>query len=326
MGYVELQTLTAFSFQEGASLPEEIAHRAAEIGHAAVAIADRNTLSGVVRAHIAAKKLGLRFIVGARLDLANGESFLAYPENRFAYGQLCRLITIGRRRAGKGRCEIYPADLLEHAERLILIALPPTNLSSNFIQNLQDWRTALGNQVFLATSRLLGPLDTDKIKNLSDLAETARTPLVVTNDVIMHVPERLRLADILACVQNNCTINTLGRRALVNAERHLKPECEMLALFPDHEAAVSRSAEIADRCRFSLDELRYEYPDEPVPPGISTQAYLEQETWSGAHRRYPNGIPERVRAGLEYELKLTAELGIRKLQRATLGALLALLL
>ncbi|MEL0091403.1 MAG: error-prone DNA polymerase, partial [Rhodospirillales bacterium] len=144
---------------------------------------------------------------------------------------------------------------------------------------------------------------------LSDLAETACTPLVVTNDVIMHVPERLRLADILACVKNNCTINTLGRRALVNAERHLKPECEMLALFPDHEAAVSRSAEIADRCRFSLDELRYEYPDEPVPPGISTQAYLEQETWSGAHRRYPNGIPERVRAGLEYELKLTAELG-----------------
>ena len=162
MGYVELQALTAFSFQEGASLPKEIANRAAELNHTAIAIADRNSLAGIVQAHIAAKKLGLQFIVGARLDLADGQSFLAYPENRSAYGRLCRLITLGRRRAEKGNCEIYPADLLEYAEDTLLIAIPKSNISHNFIQDLQDWRTALGNKVFLAASRQLGSEDTNQ--------------------------------------------------------------------------------------------------------------------------------------------------------------------
>ncbi|MEL0079768.1 MAG: error-prone DNA polymerase [Rhodospirillales bacterium] len=309
MGYVELQALTAFSFQEGASLPEEIANRAAQLNHTAIAIADRNSLSGIVKAHVAAKKLGLRFIVGTRLDLADGQSFLAYPKNRSAYGRLCRLITLGRRRADKGNCEIYPADLLEYAKDILLIALPDSNISPNFIQDLQDWRAALGNQVFLAASRQLGAEDTSRIRKLSDLAEVSHTPLVATNNVIMHTAERRKLADILACVRNNCTVDTLGRRALVNAERHLKSETEMLDLFRGYEAAVTRSVEIAELCDFNLDELRYEYPEEPVPSGVSTQNYLEQETWAGAHRRYPNGIPEKIRIDLERELELTSKLG-----------------
>ncbi len=309
MQYVELQALTAFSFQEGASLPEEIAQRAADINHNAIAIADRNSLSGVVRAHIAAKKAGLRFITGARLDLTDGQSFLAYPQDRSAYGNLCRLITLGRRRSNKGKCEIHPADVLKHATGIILIAIPPSDLFSNFQQNLKNWRDALGDQVFLAASRLLGADDSDRIKNLSNLAETAFTPLVATNNVIMHVPERHQLADILACIQNNCTIDALGRRSLVNAEQHLKTASEMLNLFRGYETAVTRSVEIADRCCFNLDELRYEYPNEPVPSGMSAQAYLEQETWAGAHRRYPEGIPNKVRTMLEHELKLTARLG-----------------
>jgi error-prone DNA polymerase len=309
MGYVELQALTAFSFQEGASLPEEIANRAAELNHTAIATADRNSLSGIVRAHVTAKKLGLRFIVGTRLDLADGQSFVAYPKNRSAYGRLCRLITLGRRRAEKGNCEIYPVDLLEYAKDILLIALPDSNISPNFIQDLQDWRAALGDQVFLAASRQLGAKDTSRIQKLSDLAEVSHTPLVATNNVIMHTAERRKLADILACVRNNCTVDMLGRRALVNAERHLKSETEMLDLFRGYEAAVTRSVEIAELCDFNLDELRYEYPEEPVPSGVSTQNYLEQETWSGAHRRYPNGIPEKIRIDLERELELTSKLG-----------------
>ena len=142
MSYVELQSLTAFSFREGASLPEELARRAAELGHAAVAVADRNSLAGVVRAHVAAKQAGLRCVVGARLDLADGQSLLAYPQDRAAYGRLARLITTGRRRAPKGECELYPADILYHGEGLVLIALPPPAPGADFARDLKDWRAA----------------------------------------------------------------------------------------------------------------------------------------------------------------------------------------
>jgi error-prone DNA polymerase len=306
--YIELQALTAFSFREGASLPEEIARRAAELGHAAVAVADRNSLAGVVRAHMGAKRADLRGIIGARLDLADGQSLLAYPEDRAAYGRLARLITTGRRRAPKGECELYPADVLDYGDGLILLVLAPRVLDADFARNLADWRAALGDRVYLAASRALGGDDKARLSDLAELAIKTGAPLVATGDVLMHTPERRVLADILSCIRLTCTVDELGRNHQINGERHLKSAAQMLRLFEGHEHAVHRTLEVADRCRFSLDELRYEYPDEPVPPGMSPQEYLRQETWRGAKQRFPGGVPEKVRAGIEHELKLTDQL------------------
>ena len=307
-GYVELQALSAFSFREGASMPEELARRAAELGHQAIGVADRNSLAGVVRAHVAAKQAGIRSLVGARLDLADGQSLLAYPEDRAAYGRLARLITVGRRRAPKGACELYPADLLDHGAGLVLLPLPPPDLDEAFAADVADWRLALGDRVYLAASRTLGAEDKSRLEALADLSRLTGAPLVATGDAIMHAPGRHMLADVLACVRLGSTIDRLGRQGLVNAERHLKSPEAMAALFAGHEHAVARSLEIAERCRFSLDELRYEYPDEPVPPGMSPQAYLEQEAWAGARRRFPGGVPEKVQAAIRHELALIEQL------------------
>ena len=307
-GYVELQTLTAFSFQEGASMPEELARRAAALGHPAIGIADRNSVAGVVRAHVAAGRAGIRCLVGARLDLANGQSLLAYPEDRAAYGRLARLITTGRRRAPKGACELHPADILDHGAGLVLLVLPPAAPDAAFASALSDWRTALGDCVYLAAARGLGAEDARRLDALAAIATRAGAPLVATGDAIMHAAERRRLADVLACIRHGCTIDALGRRALVNGERRLKSAAEMRALFQAHPGAVARSLEIAERCRFSLDELRYEYPDEPAPPGMTPQAYLEQEAWAGARRRFPGGAPEHVKAQIRHELELTEKL------------------
>jgi len=306
--YIELQALTAFSFREGASLPEEIARRAAELGHAAVAVADRNSLAGVVRAHMGAKRADLRGIIGARLDLADGQSLLAYPKDRAAYGRLSRLITTGRRRAPKGECELYPADVLDYGDGLILLVLAPRALEADFARNLADWRTALGDGVYLAASRALGGDDKARLSALAELAVETGAPMVATGDVLMHAPERRVLADTLSCIRLTCTVDELGRNHQINGERHLKSAAQMLRLFEGHEHAVHRTLEVADRCRFSLEELRYEYPDEPVPPGMSPQEYLRQETWRGAKQRFPGGVPEKVRAGIEHELKLTDQL------------------
>ncbi len=307
-GYVELQALTAFSFREGASMPEELARRAAELGHPAIAVADRNSLAGVVRAHMAAKQAGIRSIVGARLDLADGQSLLAFPEDRAAYGRLSRLITTGRRRAPKGFCELYPADILDDGAGLVLVVLPPSSLTPAFAHDLADWRTALGDRCYLAASRSLGADDASRIDALAALAVAADAPLVATGDVLMHAPERRFLADVLACIRLGCVIDELGRHAQPNAERYLKPAARMARLFDGHADAVDRSLEIMARCRFSLDELRYEYPDEPVPPGVTPQACLTAETWAGARRRYPEGVPEKVMKSIRHELALVEQL------------------
>ena len=307
-GYAELQALSAFSFREGASLPEEFARRAAELGLAAIGVADRNSLAGVVRAHMAAKQVGLRSLTGARLDLADGQSLLAYPEDRAAYGRLSRLITVGRRRAPKGACELYPADVLDHGEGLILLALPPPVLTPGFARDLADWRTALGDRVYLAAARLLGADDAARLNRLASLADATDAPMVAVNDVIMHSAERRPLADVLSCIRLGRTIDQLGRASLINAERRLKSPAEMTALFRGHSHAVGRSVEIAERCRFSLEDLRYEYPDEPVPAGMTAQAYLTQEAWAGARRRFPDGVPEKVTAAIRHELALIGQL------------------
>ncbi len=306
--YIELQATSNFTFLEGASHPEELVSWASELGHPAIGIADRNSLAGVVAAHLAAKESGIRLVVGARLGLRDGASLLTYPTDRAAYGRLSRLISLGRRRAPKGACELYRHDVLKDGQDMVFVAVPPDEPDDAFRAELQEWAAAFPGAVYLAGSHRYQGDDSRRLERLAHLAEACGTPLVATNDVLMHVPTRRALADVLTCIREKCTIDDAGYRLLKNAERHLKPAADMARLFRGHPDALCRTLEIAARCTFSLDELRYEYPDEITSEGRTPQQELEHLTWKGAAERYPAGVPEKVAAQLRHELVLIARL------------------
>ncbi|HUC60789.1 MAG TPA: PHP domain-containing protein, partial [Alphaproteobacteria bacterium] len=308
-GYAELQVTSNFSFLRGASHPEELVETAASLGQRAIAIADRNSLAGVVRAHVAAKEAKIRLVVGARLDATDGPSLLCFPTDRATYGRLARLITLGRRRAPKGDCEIGMADILAHAEGQILVALPPDLLDDSFAAALRELRHNIKSGLYLAANHLYRGDDNARVAALAALAESCATPLVATNDVHYHAPQRRPLQDALTCIREGCTIDEAGHRLHANAERHLKPPEEMARLFNRWPDSLARTLEIAEACRFSLDELRYEYPVDPCPAGATPQSYLASETWAGAALRYPDGVPAKVKAQLEHELALIGQLG-----------------
>ena len=255
---------------------------AAALGHQAIAITDRNSLAGIVRAHHAAKEVGIRLVVGCRLDLRDGTSLLAFPEDRAAYGRLTRLLTLGKRRAPKGECHLDYADVVAHGEGQIVVALPPetADMADFAARVAADFR----GRAYLAAHHLYRGDDARRLARLAALGEATGLPLVATNDVLYHVPERRPLQDVLTCIREGCTISEAGYRLAANAERHLKPPQEMARLFRGHEDAVERSLEIVERCRFSLDELRYEYPEEPVPEGQTPQQRLAELAWQGPER------------------------------------------
>ncbi|MGY0709343.1 error-prone DNA polymerase [Azospirillum argentinense] len=306
--YAELQVSTSFTFLEGASHPDELALTAAGLGYAAVAVTDRNSLAGVVQAHTAARKHGLRLIVGCRLDLTDADSLLAYPTDRAAYARLSRLLTLGKRRAPKGACFIARADVLDHAEGMLFLLVPPDQRDPAFVHALRGWRNDLGNRLHLAASHRYRGDDQRRLSWLGGLAEAERVPLVATNDVLYHTPDRRPLADVMTCIRSGTTIDEAGWRLSANAERHLKAGVEMARLFQRHPDAVARTVEIAAACLFSLEELRYEYPDEVAEVGRSPQETLTDLTWAGAVQRYPGGVPETVAQTLHRELTLIGRL------------------
>jgi len=304
--YAELQVTTNFSFLRGASHPQEMVLAAKALGLAAIAVTDRNTLAGIVRAHAAAKEAGIRLIVGARLDLDDAPSLLCYPTDRAAYGRLCRLLTLGRRRAEKGLCRLTLADVAAHQEgQIFLICTDKENLSVSYINKIKSF---IKVKLYLGAALPYGADDRAHLARLAALARRGGLPLVATNDVHAHDRARRRLQDVLTCIRAGCPLAEAGYRLHANAERHLKPGAEMARLFADHPEAVARTAEIAERCRFSLDDLRYEYPHEPVPAGRTAQQELERLTWAGAEERYGPNLPERIRAMLAHELALIDQL------------------
>jgi error-prone DNA polymerase len=331
--YAELQATSNFSFLRGASHPEELVEQAKALGHAAIAITDRNSLAGIVRAHVAAREHGIRFIVGCRLELEGGQSLLCYPTDRAAYGRLTRLLSRGKRRAAKGECRLFHEDLVEFGERQLLVALPPDSfvvpakagtqnkrptvaLDSRFRGNddddfaafLRRLKSDFGDRVYLGAQHLYRGDDAARLHRLDALAKEAGIPLVATNDVLYHAPERRRLQDVVTAVREGCTLAEAGFRLAANAERHLKPPEEMARLFRGHEDALQRTIEIAERCRFSLDELKYDYPDETGGDGSTPQARLESLAWNGAAWRYPDGVPAKVTERIEAELRLIERL------------------
>ena len=241
-------------------------------------------------------------------DAASGYSLLCFPTDRAAYGRLSQLISLGQRRALKGACQLWREDVLAHAEGQILVVLPPERIDPEFAAFLKGLRGAVTSPCYLAAQHLYRGDDSTRIEALAELADACGTPLVATGDVLYHTSARRPLQDVLTCIREHCTIDQAGYRLVANAERHLKPGAEMARLFARHPEALARTREIADACRFSLDELRYEYPIDPVPAGLSVQEHLEELTWAGARERYPGGIPAKVQSLLEHEFALIAEL------------------
>ncbi len=309
--FAELCVTTNYSFLRGASHPEELVARAAQLGLTGIGIADRNTLAGVVRAHVYAREnqpalQGLRVVAGARLAFLDGApDVLAYPRDRAAYGRLCRLLTQGNLRAPKGECHLYFEDLLKHGEGLQVIALPGGKLEAT---RLAELREALGKRMWIGASLNYGEDMRSALARRVALARKLGAPLLATNDALMHDPERRELADVLACIREGVTLEAAGRLTQANAERHLKDAHEMTRLFAEAPDAVEASARFLDGLAFSLDELAHSYPLELREGFITPQAALEAFAQAGARARYPGGAPDAVRGALDHELALIARL------------------
>ncbi|MHB1177600.1 MAG: error-prone DNA polymerase [Daejeonella sp.] len=308
MSYTELQATSNFSFLRGASHPEELVEQAAAYGYPAIAITDRNSFAGIVRAHVAAKAKGIRLIPACRLDLLDGSALLAYPTDRDAYSKLSGLLTLGNLRAEKGKCHLYRSDVYAHSKGMKFIAIPPASLTAmfefeeSFQQDLEEYREALGLDLYLAAARSYQGDDHKKLYRLSQLSSRLNIPLAATNDVHYHDPQRRELQDILTCVREKCTIHTAGFRLHQNAERHLKPIDEMLRLFRQYPEAIQNTQEIAEACQFSLSGLKYVYPEELTSEDHTPQEELEFLTWEGAREQFENAIPEKVKKQIKEEL------------------------
>ncbi len=308
--HAELVCASAFSFLQGTSHAEELVGQARDLGLAALGIADRNTVAGVVRAHEAARREGLRLLVGARLAFVDGTpDVVVYPADRAAWGRLTRLLTLGKRRARKGECVLTRADLAAHAEGLVAIIVADKPEAAV----LGELREMLGGRAWLAARREHGADDLRRLHRLSALAQAARLPLVATHDVLYHHPGRKPLADVMTCIRLGTTIDKAGLALAPHAERHLKPPAEMARLFRAFPEAVAASLEIVERVGFSLDQLAYEYPDEPVPPGRTPDEHLARLAWAGATLRYPAGVPDKVRETIAHELAMIAPARLRAL-------------
>ncbi|MCZ8260285.1 MAG: error-prone DNA polymerase, partial [Beijerinckiaceae bacterium] len=346
--YAELATATNFSFLRGASPAADLLLQALRLGHSGMGVADRNTVAGVVRAHAALRDLreagalsplklrdgsspgdyvflprmnpgdspedlvaraaAFRLVVGARLVFADGApELLAYPQNRAGWGRLCRLLTLGKRRAGKGECHILLADLLADPRDLLLVLMPPARLD-HASGALDALAAAAPGAVWLGASQHRRGDDRRRLARLKGMAAKAGVPLLATNDVLYACPEDRDLQDVMSCIREGMTIERAGRRLEVNAERHLKPPQEMARLFADCPEALAETQHFLARIEFSLDQLTYEYPDEPVPPGKDAQGWLEELTWRHAAIRYPEGVPAKVEDQLRAELVLIAKL------------------
>jgi error-prone DNA polymerase len=310
VGYAELRCKTNFSFLCGASHPDELVVRAAELGLAALAVTDQNSLAGIVRAHVAARKAGLKLLIGAEITPADAPPVLLYAPDLWAYGRLARLITCGRRRAPKGECHLTFADVAEHAQGILAAVVPPAGAdpARDDPQPLARYRDIFADRGYLAAALHHGTNDDAELARLTRLARAARLPLVATNDVHYHDPGRRPLQEVLTAIRHGVTVAELGARRFPNGERHLKAPAAMRALFAGYPRALAHGLELAERCRFSLEELRYEYPEELCPKGLSPMRYLEELTWAGARRRYPGNVPAKVEALLRHELSLIAEL------------------
>ncbi len=302
--YAELHCLSNFTFLRGASHPQELIAQAADLGYTALALTDECSLSGVVRAHVAAKERGLALIIGAEFRLECGLRLVALATDRHGYGRLCRLVTLGRRAAPKGGYHLTRHDVGATLEHCLLLWLPGETPRAEEAHWLAAGFPA---QAWIAVELLRDGADHERLAVLRRIGRQSGLPLVASGDVHMHVRSRRRMQDVLTAIRLNVPIAEAGWSLYPNGERHLRELGRLVKLYP--RALLEETVRIARRCVFSLDELRYEYPRELVPPGETPASHLRRLTEEGARRRWPRGVPPGERAALEHELALIGELG-----------------
>jgi len=308
MTYAEFATATNFSFLRGASHPEELVATAAMLGHAGIGVADRNSVAGVVRAHVFAREnretIGaFRVVAGARLVFEEATpDILAYPQDRAAWGRLCRMLTQANLRAEKGKALLRLSDLLEFSEGQLLIALENGAIP-------EDLRAAARGRLWLGISAAYGPRMRRKFAERLALARSTGLPLIAVNDVIMHALDRRELADVVTCIREGVTLDEAGRLVSANAERHLKSPAEMARLFAEAPHAIAETEAFLARIDFSLDQLVYQYPAELREGFASEQEALEAFVAEGARRRWPDGVPRKIQSLIAHELEVVAQLG-----------------
>ncbi len=310
--FAEIGVTTNYSFLRGASHPHEMVQAASLYGLEAIGIADCNTLAGVVRAYHELENEELsykpRLLVGARLVFSDGTpDILAYPSDLASYGRLCRLLTQGNLRAEKGECILRLPDLFEFREGLLLALMPPDVIGEETKNALQLLSERSQGNLWLGASKLYRGNDKRRLGKLQAISAQYRVPLIATNDVLYHAHERRELQDVLQCIREKCTIEQAGRKLEKNAERHLKSGEEMQKLFRDGPEAIEETLGFAGKIHFSLDELKYRYPDEPVPPGKTAQQHLEDLVWENVPKKFPGGLREDVRKKLVKEIALIKE-------------------
>ena len=334
MPYAELHTLSCYSFLRGASHPHELVERAAELGYSAVAITDECSLAGVVKAHVAAKRAGIKLIIGSELNLLEGLQLVALAPSRAAYSELSGLISLARRRSPKGEYQVALRDVIFHLKRCLLIWKPPgagttimagaksTNSgmadapssTSDAINTCDTTELGYGRQlarlcrgrIWLGVTHLLGNEELGRYYQLQALAQHLDVPMVACGAVQMHVATRKPLHDVFTALHHNTSVAQLGRRRLANSQQHLRRPEQLEQLYPP--SLLAATLDIAARCQFSLEELRYEYPEEVVPPGQSAGSYLRQLVEEGCSARWPAGVPADIQERIEYELQLIDEL------------------
>ncbi len=313
--YAELHALSNFTFLRGASHPEELVGRAAALGYKALALTDECSLAGVVRAHVAAKAYGLQLIVGCELRLSNGPALVLLATDRAGYGELSALVTRGRRAAVKGDYRLTLADMAEGVPGCLALLLSPTSQGAaraarHVLPSLDQarWLAAcFPGRAWLAVELFLGAGDRDRLEALTRLSRRAGLPLVATGDVHMHRRARRIVQDALTAIRLGCSLTEAGDALYPNAERHLRSREHLARIYP--RALLEETLAVAERCDFSLKSLRYEYPEELVPPGETASAYLRRLTEQGMRARWPAGAPDKVRTQVDHELALIRELG-----------------
>nr|WP_235512512.1 error-prone DNA polymerase [Sphingomonas sp. Leaf17] len=313
-GFAELVAATNYSFLRGASDPCDMVAGAIALGQAGIGIADRNSVAGVVRAHVALKEaqadakatlgttIPFKLVVGARLVFADDTpDIVAYPATRFGWGRLTRLLTLGNRRTTKGDCVLHLADLIDHAQDLLLIVLPGHADVEALLDRLVR---AAPRRVWLGLAAPRAGRDDRRLARLAAMADAARVPVIATCDALYVSRDVRPLHDILTCIREGTTIQQAGRTLAANAEHHLKSPDAMARLFRKYPQAVAETLAFLDRIDFTLDELKYEYPHEPVPDGWTPQDWLEHLTLAAAAEQHPGGIPDRLMAMLDEEFTL----------------------
>ncbi len=309
MQYVELHCKSNFSFLDGASHPNELVERAAEIGYAGLAMTDRESVAGVVRGHTPAKELGLKYLIGTEIHPRDAPPMVVWATDRPAYGRMCQLISRGRMRSPKGSCDLSWDDVVEFSEGIIAGVIPDISHQESLSRFLATkFREVFADRGYLLCELHCGVDDAARVDLLGRLSHSSGVPLVAAGGVHYHTADRMLMHDCVTAIRHGTTIDNVHHDRFANSQHHLRGLDEIATLYRAVPEAIARTVEISDRCTFALDQLRYEYPTEVAPPGMTLIEHLKRLTWEGANQRWPRGVPDKIISIISHEMRIIEDL------------------